>query len=163
MIVRKGSKIIIEKIIGKTDKPTVEQVEQLWECAKELSYAEYTILRHMQGSHDFKYVSKVLEMPVNHIKKVYNKAIRHLRAPLKYYRILTGLNEPREHFGSTNITQCGFTTRTKNVLLKNGFTTIEELEDYIGKVPVRSAYIECLGKVGMSEILYYFMKRNSED
>lgn len=135
-------------------------------CLKELPTIEQTVLKHYCRNKDFKLTGKILELPPKYIRYQYKKAIRHLRAPRRYYRMLLGDVEYNRncnmHYGFIPVSGCHFTTKTENVLKKNGFVFIEELEKYIGNVPERFAYIEGLGKFGASEVLYYFMERSAK-
>lgn len=120
-------------------------------------------LRHRANGCSYSTVAKMLETTVPYIKRQEKKAIRHLRAPRRFYSIMLGKegykNKLENHKGQHLIKDCDLTTKTANVLEKNGFLYIEELNEYIGNVPERFSYIEGLGKYGMSEILYYFYRK----
>lgn len=162
-----GEKELIKKILLVEKEVTPDRHKALLISMENLQYLEQAVLQHLGNGTSYETVGKMLEVPVSYVKYQERKAIRHLRAPKKYYRILLGNKEYEEtfdvHHGETPVASCGFTTKTTNVLReKNGFYYIEELIDYIGRVPERFAYIEGLGKFGASEVLYYFMKeRNS--
>lgn len=134
-------------------------------CLAELPTIEQTVLKHYSRNNDFKMTGKVLELPPAYVRYHYKKAIRHMRAPRRYYRLLLGETEYNRscnmHYGFKPISKCKFTTKTENVLKKNGFVYLEELIQYVSDVPDRFACIEGLGKVGLSEVTHYFMERSS--
>ena len=139
---------------------TQEQIDAFDQLAKELDYSETVVLKHLYRKHNFGMVARILDVPISYVRKKYKRAIRRLKAPIKYYKILMGLEKYEAWkdtvVGSTSIKVCNLTTRTMNVLLKNNIRTTEELDAFIGDVPERFAYIEGLGKFGMSELLYYY-------
>lgn len=161
---RKAGKADLVKKVLLFEKEVDKETEvALIKAMDELTYLEHTVLRHLANGTTYERVGKILEVPEKYVKYQEKKAIRHLRAPLRYYRIFYG-NAKYEsikdkHYGEKLITSCGFTTKTANVLKKNGFYYVEELIKYISGVPERFAYIEGLGKLGMSEVLFYFMER----
>lgn len=160
---RKGAKELINKICITSGEVTKEQEDALENMMKELPYLENVCLRHRANGMSYAQVAKILEITPAYVKYQERKAIRHLRSPKRYYSILLGEKKYSEklenHSGSKLISECGLTTKTENTLKRNGFLYIEELSEYIGNIPERFAYIEGLGKYGMSEVLYYFYNR----
>ena len=121
-------------------------------------------LRHRANGSSYANVAKMLDIPVAYVKHQERKAVRHLRAPRRYYSILLGEAKAKEkfenHVGEKRIQDSFLSTKTRNTLERNGFVYWEELFEYISNIPERFAYIEGLGKYGMSEVLYYFYKEN---
>lgn len=162
---KKGIPNLIKEVLCDPNmKVTKEQVDVFEEIVKELRHAEFFILRALSHKDDIEYTAKAYELPPKYIKYMRRKAIRHLRTPIRWLRLQNGWSQEEEsnrlHFGETPISACGFTTKTTNVLKKNHFEYIEELREYVGKVPIRFTYIDGLGRIGMSEILAYFMDRD---
>lgn len=158
-----GEKDLVKKVTL-VDKVVSHEVSvALKKCMEQLPYLEQAVLNHLGNGTTYEIVGKILGVSPSYVKYQEKKAIRHLRAPRRYYRILkgdTGYELTKDvHTGTTMVTSCGFTTKTANTLIRNGFVYIEELIEYIGNVPERFAYIEGLGKFGASEILYYFLER----
>ena len=134
---------------------------------RELRYLENVCMRHLAYGSTIEHVARALEVSPKYVRYQKRKAIRHMRTPDRYYSLLLGLKGRQkmleEHKGTVRVDDCHFTTKTVNTLKRNGFLYIEELDDFIGNVPERFAYIDGLGKLGMSEILYYYARRNSDD
>ena len=160
-----GERDLVKKVLLIDKEVDAETSKALRESMQELAYLEQAVLNHSGNGTSYETVAKMLEVPVRYVKYQEKKAIRHLRCPRRYYRILKGdaiyQATKDEHYGEVMVTSCGFTTKTANILKRNGFFYINELEDYIDNVPERFAYIEGLGKFGASEILYYYMERSS--
>lgn len=160
-----GEKDLVKKILLIDKKMDKSTVKALYKCMEDLNYQQHTILMHLGNGTDYKQVAKILEVPVGHVKYKEKQAIRKLRAPQRFYRILLGDEEFEAskdlHNGITPVSLCGFTTKTTNILKRNGFYYIEELDNYISNIPERFAYIEGLGKLGMSEVLYYYKERGT--
>lgn len=157
---------LINKICVTTGDVSKERIEAFNEVIHGLTYLEHAVIVHYANSGSLKTVAKYLELPVNYCRKQFNKAIRHLRAPKNYYRLLLGdvgyqdwLLNP---IGSWSVETCGFSTKVTNTLIRNGFQTIEQLEDFVGDVPARFSYIDGLGKIGISELTYYYYLNSTE-
>lgn len=152
---------LCKKVLLKDHVVTDDVEKAVNVCMAELSTIEQTVVKHYVRNNDFKVTGKILELPPSYVRRIYKKAIRHLRAPKRYYRISLGnveyMRTCNMHHGFTPVSKCHFTTKTTNTLKRNGFVFVEELMNYIGDVPERFAYIEGLGKFGMSEVLHYFM------
>lgn len=165
MIIAKMNNII-NKVCLTQGEVSKERKAAFEKVLQELPYLEHTCVKFLTDGSSYKTVSKILEVPVSLVKKIERKAVRHLRKPDRFYRLMMGEEKYAEwskiHEGSTPVKSCNFTTRTKNTLERNGFVYIEELDNYIGNVPERFSYIEGLGKYGMSEILYYYAKRGGK-
>lgn len=155
-----------DKIINEvcTTRGTVsrERLAEFEEVINELPYLEQACIKHLANGCTYETVGKILEVPVSYVKRQRKKAIRHMRTPSRYYRLLLGSEKYRymldNHTGKTRIADCGFTTRTKNTLEKNGFEYIEELSSYIGNAPERFTCIAGLGEYGMCEVMYFYKK-----
>lgn len=158
---------IINKVCLTTGEVSEVRRKAFEGMLSELRYLENACIRHLANGCSYERVGKILEIPVSYVKYQERKAIRHLRSPKRYYTLLLGSEEYAKklesHTGVISVDECGFTTKTTNTLKRNGFEYVEELDSYIGGVPERFAYIEGLGKYGMSEVLFYYANRGSED
>lgn len=163
---RKGYGELVNKVCLTSGPVNKERTQALEKALSELPYLENVCLRHLANGCGYATVAKILDVTVPYVKHQEKKAIRHLRAPRRYYSILLGEKNYEKklgnHEGKVLIQDCNLTTKTANTLERNGFLYIEELEEFIGNVPERFAYIEGLGKYGMSEILYYFYRKDGD-
>ncbi len=162
MRVRRYTAAVINEVCLTQGKVSKDRLEVFEDVVKELPYWESAVIRHFAGCGSAQRCANILDVPLSYYRRQYKKAIRHLRAPLRYYRLLLGdrkyndwLENPK---GTIPVNTCGFTTKTTNTLIRNGFTYMEQFKEYIGNVPERFAYIDGLGKIGMSEILYYYIE-----
>lgn len=162
-MIRANVNKVINKICLTRGEVGQERAKMFEPLIQELPFAENACMRHLANGCSYETVAKILEVPVSYVKKQERKAIRHLRAPRRYYLLLLGKDNyeylMENHHGSIRIDKCDFTTKTANTLRRNGFEYLEELDSYIGSVPERFAYISGLGKYGMSEVLFYYAKR----
>lgn len=161
---KEGIKKLVNEICVTYGEVSDERIKAFEKKVSELRYLENAVLRHLANGTSIDTVAKILEVSPNYVRYQRRKAIRHMRTPDRYYSLMLGV-EGREkmleqHEGETLITDCDFTTKTANTLKRNGFMYLEELDSFIGNVPERFAYIDGLGKLGMSEILYYYARRN---
>ncbi len=166
-MLRAKVKDIINKVCLTEGEVSEERRNEFEGVLSELRYLENACIRHLANGSSYERVGKILEIPVSYVKYQERKAIRHMRSPRRYYTLLLGKEEYEKrlesHSGVISVDECGFTTKTANTLKRNGFEYMEELDSYIGSIPERFAYIEGLGKYGMSEILFYYSSRGSDD
>lgn len=164
MLNQTESKNLRNMICGEVNPHNKDDDMKLEEFIDAMPVRMNRIFRAYLRNQDIAYIAKAYEIPEKMANAIVLRAIRKMRAPMPFWIAVKGYGgwlqykerSLKNHSAVKVATDKGhLSTKTKNILIKNGLETYKMVMEYCDAYPDALATIPGLGKIGMAEVYQY--------